>query len=98
MKYKITEDSQIWPMIITESSEYSPNQYVFHNDEIGIWLYHANCMEFMDILISRYPNGKFDMIFTDHPPIFFQMVASLVMQGRWLRLTKDNGINQRELK
>ncbi len=57
------------PAIAMDSSEYSPNACIFRNDEFGVWLYHANCMEFMDVLIGRYPQGKFDMIFAD-PPCF----------------------------
>ena len=35
----------------------APDQCVFRNDEFGVWLYHANCIEFMDMVsqqISRW--------------------------------------------
>lgn len=42
---------------------------VFKDDSVGIFLYQMNCIEFMDILIKRYPEGIFDVIFAD-PPYF----------------------------
>lgn len=70
-----------------ESSEYSPNQCVFRNDEIGVWLYHANCIEFMDILISKYPNGRFDMIFAD-PPYFLSNGGITCHAGKMVKVNK----------
>ncbi|MCX7862495.1 MAG: hypothetical protein N2449_05825 [Bacteroidales bacterium] len=35
----------------------------------GVWLFLMNCIDFMDILLKKYPNGLFDMIFAD-PPYF----------------------------
>ncbi len=53
MRYKEAEANKTLPLMVMERSEYSPNQCVFQNDEIGVWLYHANCIEFMDILNDR---------------------------------------------
>ncbi|MBP9005867.1 MAG: site-specific DNA-methyltransferase [Candidatus Marinimicrobia bacterium] len=73
--------------MVMESSEYSPNQCVFRNDEIGVWLYHANCIEFMDMLISRYPEGKFDMIFAD-PPYFLSNGGITCHAGKMVKVNK----------
>ena len=68
MRYdEIQDNPKAFPLIEMKSSEYSPNQCVFRNDEFGVWLYQANCIEFMDMLISKYPDGRFDMIFADPP-------------------------------
>jgi len=68
MKYgKIDEKQNHFPVFVMESSEHSPNQCVLRDDDIGAWLYHANCIEFMDILIGKYIDGIFDMIFADTP-------------------------------
>lgn len=87
MRYKETEEDRILPLMVMESSEYSPNQCVLRNDEIGVWLYHANCIEFMDMLISRYPEGKFDMIFAD-PPYFLSNGGITCHAGKMVKVDK----------
>ncbi|MDY6892497.1 MAG: site-specific DNA-methyltransferase [Chloroflexota bacterium] len=87
MRYKEAEENYILPLMVMESSEYSPNHCVFRNDEIGIWLYHANCIEFMDMLISKYPEGKFDMIFTD-PPYFLSNGGITCHAGKMVKVDK----------
>ncbi len=87
MKYKTTEDNQIFPMMVMESSEYSPNRCVLRNDEIGVWLYHASCIEFMDMLIAKYPAGRFDMIFAD-PPYFLSNGGITCHAGKMVKVDK----------
>jgi site-specific DNA-methyltransferase (adenine-specific) len=87
MKYPEKEENFSLPLMVMESSEYSPNQCVFRNDEIGVWLYHANCIEFMDMLISRYPEGKFDMIFAD-PPYFLSNGGITCHAGKMVKVNK----------
>jgi len=86
IEYKI-EEKDTFPYMVMESSEYSPNQCVFRNDEYGIWLYHANCIEFMDMLISKYPNGRFDMIFAD-PPYFLSNGGITCHAGKMVKVDK----------
>ena len=52
MKYSTAKKKKKEPLIMIreESSEYSPNKCVFRDDESNAWLYHANCIEFMDML------------------------------------------------
>jgi len=87
MRYKETEENNTLPLMVMESSEYSPNQCVFRNDEIGVWLYHANCIEFMDMLISKYPKGKFDMILAD-PPYFLSNGGITCHAGKMVKVDK----------
>ncbi len=70
-----------------EPSAYSPNECVFQDIEHGVWLYHADCLEFMDILIERYPEGKFDMIFAD-PPYFLSNGGISCHAGRMVKVDK----------
>ncbi|PIU84984.1 MAG: site-specific DNA-methyltransferase [Deltaproteobacteria bacterium CG_4_9_14_3_um_filter_44_9] len=70
-----------------ESSEYSPNQCVFRNDEFAVWLYNANCIEFMDMLIGKYPDGRFDMIFAD-PPYFLSNGGITCHAGKMVKVDK----------
>jgi len=87
MRYKETEENNTLPLMVMESSEYSPNQCVFRNDGIGVWLYHANCIEFMDMLIGKYPKGKFDMIFAD-PPYFLSNGGITCHAGKMVKVDK----------
>jgi len=87
MKYKEVEENHSFPLMVMESSEYSSNQCVFRNDEFGAWLYHANCIEFMDMLYGKYPEGKFDMIFAD-PPYFLSNGGITCHAGKMVKVNK----------
>lgn len=87
MRHDEIEESCSFPLMVMESSEFSPNQCVFRDDEFGVWLYHANCIELMDILIGKYPNGKFDMIFAD-PPYFLSNGGITCHAGKMVRVDK----------
>jgi len=87
MKYKDINDNQTFPLMVMESSEYSPNKCVFRDDEIGVWLYHANCIEFMDMISHRYPEGRFDMIFAD-PPYFLSNGGITCHAGKMVKVDK----------
>lgn len=87
MRYKEAEENHTMPLMVMESSEYSPNECVFRNDEAGVWIYHANCIEFMDMLISKYPEGKFDMIFAD-PPYFLSNGGITCHAGKMVKVDK----------
>lgn len=90
MKYEEAKENHSLPLMVMESSEYSPNQCIFRNDEFGVWLYHANCIEFMDMLIRKYPAGKFDMIFAD-PPYFLSNggITCPCHAGKMVKVDKD---------
>ena len=85
--YKKTEKESLFSCMVMESSEYSPNRCFFHSDEYGVWLYHANCIEFMDILIGKYPDGRFDMIFAD-PPYFLSNGGITCYAGKMVKVDK----------
>lgn len=70
-----------------ESSEYSSNRCVFRDDDAGVWLYQSNCLEFMDKLIEKYPEGKFDMIFAD-PPYFLSNGGISCHAGKMVKVDK----------
>ncbi len=79
--------SQFSSPINVPSTEYSPNQCAFHDEDFGVWLYHADCLEFMDVLINEYPNGVFDMIFAD-PPYFLSNGGITCHAGKMVRVDK----------
>ena len=75
------------PLLVMERSKYSPNQCVFYNNEFGIWLYRANCLEFLDMVIDKYPEGKFDVIFAD-PPYFLSNGGITCHAGKMVKVDK----------
>src|SRR3989304_4917374 len=75
--------------ITMQPSEYSPNQCYYRNDIYCIWLYHANCLELLDILISKYPSGRFDMIFAD-PPYFLSNGGITCHAGKMVKVDKGD--------
>jgi site-specific DNA-methyltransferase (adenine-specific) len=88
MRYdKINDKYEPFPLMAMESSEYSPNQSYLRDDGHGVWLYHANCIEFMDILIRKFPEGKFDMVFAD-PPYFLSNGGITCHAGKMVKVDK----------
>jgi len=39
----------------------------FSNSDRGVYLYHGDCIEVMERILRKHPNGCFDMIFADPP-------------------------------
>lgn len=80
-------EKELFPLVMMEQSEYSPNKCILRNEEYGLWLYQSNCLEFMDKLITRHPNGVFDMIFAD-PPYFLSNGGITCQSGQMVRVDK----------
>ena len=79
--------TQPLPTIVIASSEYSPNPQVFNSEQADVWLYQVNCLEFMDTVIHRYPDLKFDMIFAD-PPYFLSNGGITCHGGKMVKVDK----------
>ena len=88
-KKHIESESNDIQLMVMEESKYSPNVCVYQNNEIGVWLYQANCIEFMDALIKKYPEGKFDMIFAD-PPYFLSNGGISCHAGKMVKVDKGD--------
>ncbi|MFN3605352.1 MAG: DNA-methyltransferase [Leptonema sp. (in: bacteria)] len=70
----------------------------FKNTKKGILLYQADCLELMDILIKKYPDGIFDMIFAD-PPYFLSNGGITCHAGKMAKVDKGEwdkpkGVNE----
>lgn len=89
MRYEEAEEGFSSFPSVMDPTEYSPNRCAFRDDRTGVWVYHANCIEFMDILIERYPEGRFDMIFAD-PPYFLSNGGITCHAGRMVRVDKGD--------
>ncbi len=74
------------------------NHNVFKDKKKGVLLYQTDCLELMDVLIEKYPDGIFDMIFVD-PPYFLSNGGitchagkmTKVDKGKW---DKSKGVNE----
>ncbi len=55
----------------------------------GAYLYQGNCLEIMDAIIEKYPNGCFDMIFAD-PPYFLSNGGITCQNGKMVRVNKGD--------
>ncbi len=75
--------------LVVRETELSPNKLFYRDDKRGIWLYQANCLEFMDQLIAKFPDGKFDMIFAD-PPYFLSDGGITCHAGKMVKVDKGN--------
>jgi site-specific DNA-methyltransferase (adenine-specific) len=71
---------------------------VFKDTAHDVYLYKADCIEFMDILIKQYPDGIFDMIFAD-PPYFLSNGGITCHAGKMVKVDKgkwdkSNGVDE----
>jgi len=65
----------------------SPPVLVYRDDERGVWLYHGNCLELLDAIAAKYPEGRFDCIFAD-PPYFLSNGGVTCHAGRMVKVDK----------
>lgn len=87
MKYKKEEVFNPFANMVLEPTQYSPNELFFKDDANGIWVYYADCIEFMDLISKSFPEGKFDMIFAD-PPYFLSNGGITCHAGKMVRVDK----------
>ena len=71
------------------SSKDLVSRLVFSNREVGAYLYQANCLEIMDAISEKYPNGCFDMIFAD-PPYFLSNGGFTCQAGKMVKVHKGD--------
>ena len=84
---KITFGDDPFEGFVVRDTDLSNNKLFYRDDARGIWLYQANCLEFMDQLITKFPNGKFDMIFAD-PPYFLSNGGITCHAGKMVKVDK----------
>lgn len=64
-----------------------PSRLVHCDDRRGIFLYHGDCLEIMDTLAAKHPDGCFDLIFAD-PPYFLSNGGITCHSGRMVKVDK----------
>jgi len=77
---------------------FSEKYCAFKDEKTGVLLYQIDCIKFMDILIEKYPEGIFDMIFAD-PPYFLSNGGITCYGGKMTKVDKgdwdkSNGVNE----
>ena len=61
----------------------------FSDHTRGIWLYHGNCLELLDAIAAKYPEGRFDAIFAD-PPYFLSNGGITCHAGKMVKVDKGD--------
>ena len=77
------------PYFVAQETQTSKNNRVFCDSVRGIYLYQANCLELMDMIAQKYPNGCFDMIFAD-PPYFLSNGGISCKNGQMVSVNKGD--------
>jgi site-specific DNA-methyltransferase (adenine-specific) len=65
----------------------SPPRLAWRDEARGLWLYHGNCLELLDAIAAKHPEGRFDMIFAD-PPYFLSNGGITCHAGRMVKVDK----------
>jgi site-specific DNA-methyltransferase (adenine-specific) len=84
-----THEFDIFQTLVSNPSKTSPNRLVYSDSAKGVYLYHANCLELMDAILKKYPDGCFDMIFAD-PPYFLSNGGITCKNGKMVSVNKGD--------
>ena len=74
---------------VAESIKSFKDKLVFSNNKNSIYLYQANCLELLDKIADKYPEGCFDMIFAD-PPYFLSNGGVTCQSGKMVTVNKGD--------
>jgi DNA methylase len=64
-----------------------PPRLIFQSDHSFLRLYHGNCLELLDAISAKYPEGRFDAIFAD-PPYFLSNGGISCHAGKMVKVDK----------
>jgi site-specific DNA-methyltransferase (adenine-specific) len=67
----------------------APLNCVYRDDAHGIFLYQGDCLEVMDQIAEKHPDGCFDMIFAD-PPYFLSNGGITCHAGKMVKVDKGD--------
>jgi site-specific DNA-methyltransferase (adenine-specific) len=70
-----------------EENEYFKKNCIFNDEQACVWLYKANCIEFMDNLLKNNYENKIEMIFAD-PPYFLSNGGITCQAGKMVKVDK----------
>ena len=66
-----------------------PLNCVYRDDAHGIFLYQGDCLEVLDAIAAKHPDGCFDMIFAD-PPYFLSNGGITCHAGKMVKVDKGD--------
>jgi len=66
-----------------------PPKLTFADTDRQLWLYQGNCLELLDAIAAKYPDGRFDAIFAD-PPYFLSNGGISCHAGRMVKVDKGD--------
>lgn len=89
LKYKIESSFNPLDHVIMEESDVAEYKNTYRDDERGVWLYKGNCLEILDAINKKYPEGRFDMIFAD-PPYFLSNGGITCHAGKMVKVDKGD--------
>ncbi len=78
--------------VMVENPGHLHTKAAFSNGDFGIWLFHEDCLKFMDRVIKKHPDGFFDMIFAD-PPYFLSNGGITCHAGKMVKVDKGAELN-----
>jgi site-specific DNA-methyltransferase (adenine-specific) len=84
--FELREDGSI---AVDRRDEKRAPELIFRDDSRGIWLYHGNCLELLDAIAAKYPEGRFDAIFAD-PPYFLSNGGITCHAGKMVKVDKGD--------
>jgi hypothetical protein len=64
-------------------------QLAFKSENPFIRIYHGNCLELLDAIAAKYPEGRFDAIFAD-PPYFLSNGGITCHAGKMVKVDKGD--------
>ena len=85
----VKTDDDAPPVEQLKSAPPSPPRLAYRDDERGLWLYHGNCLELLDAIAAKYPEGRFDCIFAD-PPYFLSNGGITCHAGKMVKVDKGD--------
>jgi len=66
-----------------------PPSLIYSSDTPFVRLYHGNCLELLDAIAAKYPEGRFDAIFAD-PPYFLSNGGITCHAGKMVKVDKGD--------
>jgi site-specific DNA-methyltransferase (adenine-specific) len=87
--FELREDGSIAVGSTPNSPPSTVPSLVFSSDAPFIRLYQGNCLELLDAIAAKYPEGRFDAIFAD-PPYFLSNGGITCHAGKMVKVDKGD--------
>ena len=75
--------------IVMDKDAIAPLNLVYEDDAHGIFLYQGDCLEVLDSIAEKHPDGCFDAIFAD-PPYFLSNGGITCHAGKMVSVHKGD--------